>query len=95
MDQVQIRYVKQMHRPSTETNAAAAKYFAFCRHNGDWKDPSKNDVQWNGQITDVVADDMMASFNDVKEAFDEIRDDFKHKLDVLLTELDTDLHGKY
>ncbi|KAI6854445.1 hypothetical protein KC338_g4903 [Hortaea werneckii] len=70
----------------------AAKYFAFCRHNGDWKDPSKNDVQWNGLITDVVADDMMASFNDVKEAFDEIRDDFKHKLDVLLTELDTDLH---
>ncbi|KAI7535346.1 hypothetical protein KC343_g15648 [Hortaea werneckii] len=35
---------------------------------------------------------MMASFNEVKEAFDEIRDDFKHKLDVLLTELDTDLH---
>ncbi|KAI7282052.1 hypothetical protein KC345_g3762 [Hortaea werneckii] len=69
-----------------------AKYFAFCRHNGNWKDPSKNDVQWNGQITDVIADDMMASFNEVKEAFDEIRDDFKHKLDVLLTELDTDLH---
>ncbi|RMZ04147.1 hypothetical protein D0860_06508 [Hortaea werneckii] len=88
-----VRWIKYKYGlPSTETNAAAAKYFAFCRHNGNWKDPSKNDVQWNGQITDVIADDMMASFNEVKEAFDEIRDNFKHKLDVMLTELDKDLH---
>ncbi|KAI7154948.1 hypothetical protein KC349_g7332, partial [Hortaea werneckii] len=70
----------------------AAKYFAFCRHNGNWKDPSKNDVQWNGQIIDLIADDMMDAFNEVKGAFDEIRDKFKNKLDVLLEELNTDLH---
>ncbi|RMZ06796.1 hypothetical protein D0862_04506 [Hortaea werneckii] len=78
--------------PPDLTVEATAKYFAFCRHNGDWKDPSKNDVQWNGQIIELIADDMMDAFNEVKGAFDEIRDKFKHKLDVLLEELNTDLH---
>lgn len=94
MDQVQIRYVMQMHGPSTETDATAAKYFAFCRHSGDWKDPSKNNVQWNVQIVDLIADDMMNAFTEVKKAFNEIQAKLIHKLDSLLEELDTDLHGE-
>ncbi|KAI6883218.1 hypothetical protein KC360_g4643 [Hortaea werneckii] len=70
----------------------AAKYFAFCRHSGDWKDPSKKNVQWNVQIVDLFADDMMNAFTEVKKAFNEIQADFIHKLDRLLEELDTDLH---
>ncbi|KAI6827657.1 hypothetical protein KC332_g10885 [Hortaea werneckii] len=70
----------------------AAKYFAFCRHSGDWKDPSKKNVQWNVQIVDLFADDMMNAFTEVKKAFNEIQAEFIHKLDRLLEELDTDLH---
>ncbi|KAI7163347.1 hypothetical protein KC316_g7694 [Hortaea werneckii] len=70
----------------------AAKYFAFCRHSGDWKDPSKKNVQWNVQIVDLIADDMMNAFTEVKKAFNEIQAKLIHKLDSLLEELDTDLH---
>lgn len=37
---------------------------------------------------------MMNAFTEVKKAFNEIQAEFIHKLDRLLEELDTDLHGE-
>ncbi|RMX86985.1 hypothetical protein D0868_15058 [Hortaea werneckii] len=67
------------------------RYSAFCRRDGEWKDASKRTIQWNGQIVEIFADDMLNAFAQIKAAFNDTQRHFTADIDGLLCALDTDL----
>lgn len=78
-----------------ETDSPTARYSAFCRHDGEWKDASKRTIRWNDQIVEIFADGMQDAFAQIKVAFTDIQTQFIFDVNGLLCTLDTDLHGKF
>lgn len=95
LDQVQILCVIPFPALLIDTKIATARYSAFCRRDGEWKDASKKTVQWNGQIVEIFADDMLSTFAQIKVAFNDTQRKFIAGIDGLLCALDTDLLGEF
>ncbi|TKA61884.1 hypothetical protein B0A55_11842 [Friedmanniomyces simplex] len=67
------------------------RYAAFCRRSGQWKSPSKENIDWNVQISLVVEEHLLEGFTQFKPTLNVVRDSMRQRLDEVLAQLDTDL----
>lgn len=79
---------KAMH--ATWVKYKYSRYFAFCRHDGEWK-IGKEEVQWNGLVSEIAEEDLLEAFSRFTTSLESVKGAFLSNLDELLERLDTDL----